>query len=126
MNNSHIPDADGGGLIESASIVKPQEVILTNASGTVKDSVTVDVGEGSLHEQALSRPCSTASLVGATEVSAGVEVGAPLSNTETKMSEATDSICWAAAIILRRTVGAADIVVVSITVIVAKMRCVDV
>ena len=125
MNNSHIPDADGGGLIESASIVKPQEVILTNASGTVKDSVTVDVGEGSLHEQALSRPCSTASLVGATEVSAGVEVGAPLSNTETKMSEATDSICWAA-IILRRTVGAADIVVVSITVIVAKMRCVDV
>lgn len=126
MNNSHIPDADGGGLTESVRILKPQEVIFTKALGTVKDSVTVDVGVGSLHEQALSRPCSAASLVGPTEVSAGVEVGAPLSNTETKMSEAIESICWAAAIILRRTVGAAVIVVVSTTVVVAKIRCVDV
>lgn len=103
-----------------------QEVVLTDALGTVKDSVTVDVGEGSLHEQAVSRPCSAAILLGLIEVAVGVEVGAPLSNTESTMPEAMDSICWAAAIILRRTVGAAVIVVVSTTVVVANMRCVDV
>ena len=100
-------------------------MILTKALGTVNDSVTVDVGEGSLHEQAVSRPFSAASLSGLNAVAAGVEVGVPLSNTESMMTEAI-SICWAAAIILRRTVGAAVIVVVSTTVVVAKMRCVDV
>lgn len=126
MNNSQIPDADGGGLLESARILKPQEVILTKALGTVNDSVTVDVGEGSRHEQAVSRPCSAASLLGSTEVPAGVDVGAPLINTDSTMSEAIDSICWASATILRRTVGAGVIVEVSTTVVVAKMRCVDI
>lgn len=90
----------------------------------MKVDVTVEVGFTSLQEQAVARPRSAASLLGLLEVASSVDVGAPLAMTESTIDDAIDSICWAAAIILRRTVGAAVIVSVSTMVVVVKMRSV--
>lgn len=65
---------------------------LTSA-GTVKNSVTVEVGCTILQEQAVAKPCSADILLGLFEVEvSSVEVGVPLAMTESTMEEAIDSI----------------------------------
>lgn len=63
---------------------------LTTA-GTVKSSVTVEVGATCLHVQAVDRPCSAASLADPFVAAAVLEVGVPLAITEATMDVAMAS-----------------------------------